>query len=57
MVEEAVGIFRESSNLFATADSLFGLGSFYRRVGDAEAATAAQREALEMFVEVGTRPE
>ena len=53
MVEEALGIYRELGNLFATADSLSGLGSFYRRVGDAEAATAAQREALEMFVEVG----
>ena len=53
MVEEALVIYRELGNLFATADSLSGLGSHYRALGDREAATAAQREALEMFVEVG----
>jgi Tetratricopeptide repeat len=29
------------------------MGSFYRIVGDTEAAGAAQREALERFIEVG----
>jgi predicted ATPase/class 3 adenylate cyclase len=53
MVEEALGIYRELGNLFATADSLSSLGSYYRTIGDSEAAIAAQREALEMFVEVG----
>jgi non-specific serine/threonine protein kinase len=46
-------MYRELGNVFATADSLSGLGSYYRRVGDGEAAAAAQREALEIFVEVG----
>jgi non-specific serine/threonine protein kinase len=40
-------------NLFSTAESLAGLGSFYLRFGDSGAAAAAQREALSIFVEVG----
>jgi hypothetical protein len=53
MVEEALEIHREMGNLFATADSLSGLGSFYRMLGDCDAAAAAHREAMEIFVEVG----
>jgi predicted ATPase/class 3 adenylate cyclase len=53
MVEEALAIYRDLGNLFAVADSLSGLGSFYRIVGDSAAATAAQRESLEKFVQVG----
>jgi tetratricopeptide (TPR) repeat protein len=53
MVEEALDIYRNLGNRFATADLLSGLGSFYRILGDCDAAAAAQREALEMFVEVG----
>ncbi len=34
-------------------DALSGLGSYYLLVGDSDAASAAQREALEIFVEVG----
>jgi hypothetical protein len=53
MVEEALAIYRELGNVFAMADALSGLGSYYLLVGDRDAASAAQREALEIFVEVG----
>jgi tetratricopeptide (TPR) repeat protein len=53
MVEEALAIYRDLGNLFATADSVSGVGSYYRRIGSTETATAMQREALDMFVEVG----
>src|SRR5918996_385327 len=52
-VAEALDIYRELGNLFSTAESLAGLGSFYLRFGDSRAAAAAQREALSIFVEVG----
>jgi hypothetical protein len=53
MVEEALDIYRELGNRFAVADSLSGIGSAYRLVGDGEAACDAHRQALEIFVEVG----
>ena len=52
-MEEALDIYRELGNLFSTAESLAGLGSFYLTFGDRGAAAAAQREALSIFVEVG----
>lgn len=53
MVEEALALYRELGNSFSTAESLSGLGTYYRAIGDRDAAKAAQREALEIFASVG----